>query len=403
MSQLSRRAFLRRAGQAISVALLAGCAAPVRANDLTAGVVSYTDRSAAPNRPPLALSAEQGLPLPDFSLDVKIGQMLLVGFSGRYLLESSAIIQDVRAGKAGNVVLFRHNLESPEQVKDLTATLQGAAAIPLLISIDQEGGYVSRLGAWSGVEPNFSAQYLGEQNNLDLTRAQGESTAAILSSYGINLNLAPVVDLNLNPVSPAIGKVQRSFSSNPAVVVQHSQALIDAHHRHGVLCTLKHFPGHGSSTGDTHLGFVDVTDSWQEVELEPYTGLLGGGQVDAVMTAHIFNGKLDPDAPATLSRPIITGILRERLGYDGVIISDDLRMRAISDLYKPQDAIQRAIAAGVDILAISNNIPGKRMISASQAFDIIRGLVDADAVSADRIDQSFHRIMRLKQKIGLVA
>lgn len=400
MAHLSRRQFLLRASQTLSAALLAGCALPARAADLATTSTPFNDFSSAMAKPPLSYPRQQALPVPEFTLETKIGQMLMVGFSGRYLSEESAIIQDLRANKVGSIVLFGHNLASAGQAAALTSMLSAASALPLLISVDQEGGFVSRFGAWSGITPNYSAQYLGAQNDLELTRTQGDSTATVLSSLGVNLNLAPVVDLNLNPSNPVIGRVQRSFSGDPAVVVEQSRTLIDAHHQHGVLCTLKHFPGHGSSTGDTHLGFVDVTETWQDAELEPFGRLVAGGQVDAVMTAHIFNGRLDAQYPATLSRPIITGILREQLGYGGVIISDDLRMRAISDLYTPEDAILRAIDAGVDILAISNNIPGKKQISAGQAFDIILNLVNTGALSGERIEQSFQRIMQLKAKLG---
>jgi beta-N-acetylhexosaminidase len=224
----------------------------------------------------------------------------------------------------------------------------------------------------------------------------------VLRNLGINLNLAPVVDLNLNPYNPVIGGVQRSYSSDPDVVAAHAAAAIDAHRIRGVGTTLKHFPGHGSSRSDTHLGFVDVTDTWQTIELAPYVKLLAADKVDAIMTAHIFNSTLDPELPATLSKPVITGILREKLGYDGVVISDDMRMRAISDIYAPEDAILKVINAGVDLIAISNNIPGKTAISASAAFEIIRNLVESGQISEERIAQSYRRIVRLKAALKLV-
>ena len=177
------------------------------------------------------------------------------------------------------------------------------------------------------------------------------------------------------------------------------RVVIEAHHDHNVLCTLKHFPGHGNSRADSHLGFVDVTETWQPEELLPYANLIHNGLADAIMTAHIYNARLDAIYPATLSGPIIGGILRHRLGYDGVVISDDMQMRAISKQFDFETAVGLAVIAGVDILAISNNLAyaddwPERTINA------IQGLVEEGKVSAERIDQSYQRIQRLKQRLS---
>lgn len=401
VNSLSRRGFLRAAAQAGGAALLTGCVRPAMASEHSARNM-YADFSAAVDKPPVALPSAQPYPLPEPTLDMQIGQMLMVGFGGAYLAPEAEVLQSIRDGKLGGVVLFGHNIVNAEQLRALTDTLRNAATVPLLISLDQEGGYVSRLGPWAGITPNYSEQYLGDLNDLRVTTAQAASTATVLRKLGINLNLAPVVDLNLVPSNPVIGRVQRSYSSDPEIVAAHALAAINAHHARGVGCTLKHFPGHGSSSGDTHLGFVDVTDTWQTVELAPYIKLIAKGKVDAIMTAHIFNSTLDPELPATLSRAVITDLLRAKLGYDGVVISDDMRMRAISDIYTPEDAILKVIDAGVDIIAISNNIPGKAVISASTAFDIIRSLVDSGQISAERIAQSYRRIVQLKAGLKLV-
>ncbi len=401
MSSISRRGFLRAAAQAGGAALLTGCVRPAIASEFSSRHL-FADFSAAADKPPVVLPSAQPYPLPEATLDVQIGQMLLVGFGSAHLSPNAEVLESIRTGKLGSVVLFGHNIVNAEQVRNLTQTLRAAATIPLLIAVDQEGGYVSRLGAWSGITPNYPEQYLGQVDDLRVTTAQAASTAIVLRNLGINLNLAPVVDLNLNPANPVIGGVQRSYSSDPEVVAKHAGAAIDAHRIRGVGTTLKHFPGHGSSSGDTHLGFVDVTDSWQTIELAPYVKLIAAGKVDAIMTAHIFNSTLDPELPATLSKAIITGLLREKLGYDGVIISDDMRMRAISDIYTPEDALLKVIEAGVDLIAISNNIPGKSAISAADAFGIIRNLVDSGQISAERIAQSYRRIVRLKAALKLV-
>jgi len=342
------------------------------------------------------------LPVPDPPLDVKIGQMLLIGFRGQTLTDESRIISEIREQHIGSVVLFGHNVVTPEQVRTMNQTLQAAAKIPLLIAMDQEGGQVIRLGQRFGITANYSAQALGYLNDLAATAAQAELFAKTLADLGINLNLAPVVDLNTNPSNPVIGALGRSYSADPAVVTAHSSSFLQAHHKHNIFGTLKHFPGHGSSRSDTHRGFVDVTETWQEVELEPYANLIQNGDCDVIMTAHIVNKKYDEKLPATLSHPIITGILRERLGYNGVVMSDDMQMRAISQYYDFGGAIQQAIEAGVDIISISNN-SGYQAGVATRASSVIRDLVDKGTISAERIDQSYQRIMRLKERLAVAA
>jgi beta-N-acetylhexosaminidase len=342
------------------------------------------------------------------SLEVKIGQMLMVGFRGLDLSGGNPIVDDIRQRHLGGVAIFDYdvalkspvrNVQSPQQVKALTAALQKLASVPLLISVDQEGGKVVRLKEKFGFPPLVSEQFLGTRNDLALTRQYAQATAKALAEVGINLNLAPVVDLNINPDNPVIGGIERSFSADPAIVTSHALAVIQAHHAQHVGCTLKHFPGHGSSQDDSHVGFVDVTATWSEAELEPYAAIIKAGQTDAVMTAHIFHAKLDPQWPATLSKKIITGILRQRLQFDGVIISDDMQMGAIALSYGFETALQMAIEAGVDILAIANNITYDPQIMI-RAVAVIKQLVKDGKISPQRIDQSYWRIRRLKQSLA---
>lgn len=337
-------------------------------------------------------------------LEQKIGQMLLIGFRGLELENHHPIIEDIRARHLGGVVLFDYdvgarspvrNIDSPEQVQRLTASLQDLAQEPLFIGIDQEGGKVSRLKEHFGFPPSVSAQYLGELDQVDVTRKHAALTAQTLAELGINLNFAPAVDLNIYPENPIIGKVERSFSADAEVVIRHARQWIACHHAQGVLCALKHFPGHGSSRHDTHLGFVDVTDTWSADELRPYQELVRSGFDDMIMTAHIFNARLDPECPATLSYALITGVLREQLGYGGVVISDDMQMKAIADHYTFETAIQSALEAGVDILAFGNNLNYNGNIMA-RAVAIISQLVRQGALSEQRIDESYQRILRLK-------
>jgi beta-N-acetylhexosaminidase len=393
----TRRRFLQVGGIGTAAALAAGCGA-LGGQTSGSAVVSAPLFRSSPNRPPLEAPLQATYPVPDPPLEVKIGQMIMLGFRGRYLTDESMIIRAVREQHIGSIVLFRYNVESPGQLTALTAALQGASERPLLISVDHEGGLVNRFAGDFGFASNLSAQDLGSRNDLAATQTQNENIAARLAAFGINLNLAPVVDLNLNAGNPVIGRVARSFSADAAVVTAHARAVIESHHKNGVLCTLKHFPGHGSSRHDSHLGFVDVTESWQEVELAPYQDLIQADLCDAVMTAHIFNAKLDREYPATLSKPIITGILRERLGYDGVVISDDMQMQAISKQYEFEQAVQLAINAGVDILAIANNLAYAENWS-ERAIATIRTGVEQGTIPMERIDQSYRRVMRLKERL----
>ena len=226
----------------------------------------------------------------------------------------------------------------------------------MFIVVDQEGGKVNRLKPQLGFPETPSQQYLGSLDDLEITRKYAETAAATLRHAGINMNLAPVVDLNRNPENPIIGKRERRFSANPGIVVKHASAVIAAAHDQGVLCAIKHFPGHGRSASDSHEGLVDGTDTWSPIEFVPFSAIIPSGECDAVMTAHLFNRNLDVAWPATLSAPTITGILRRKLGFDGVVLSDGLQMKAIRSFYGLETIIQRAILAGVDILFFANNL-----------------------------------------------
>lgn len=340
------------------------------------------------------------------TLDEKIGQMLKVGFRGISIDENSPIVEDIRKYHIGGVVLFDYdvprdtayrNISSPEQVRQLTQDLQKFANIPLIIAIDQEGGKVARLKPRYGFEQSVSAQQLGSLQNADSTRKYARQTGETLSELGINTNLAPVVDVNINPQNPVIGGIERSFSADPEVVSRQAKIYIETLHEYGIITTLKHFPGHGSSKDDSHLGVVDVTDYWEQKELVPYQNLIDSGTADIVMTAHIFNAKLDSTYPATLSKPIITGILRDSLEFEGVVMSDDLQMKAIRTQYGLKETIKMSIQAGVDILSFANNSIFDAEITA-KAHRIIKELVEEKTITEKRIDQSYQRIMKLKRK-----
>ena len=332
--------------------------------------------------------------------------MLLVGFRGLTVEEAADIAADIRDRNLGGILLFDtdqpthspvRNVQSPAQLTVLVTGLQALADTPLLVAIDEEGGLVARLDQRHGFPPTISAADLGARNDVAFTTEAGKQIAETLASVGVNLNLAPVVDLNVNPTNPIIGALGRSFSADPAVVTAQAEAFVSGHRAVGVHTTLKHFPGHGSSTGDTHLGVVDVTATWSRTELEPFANLVRDGMADAILTAHVFNATLDPDNPATLSQPTITGILRQQIGWDGVVISDDMQMGAIRQAYGYRDAVRLAILAGVDILTIAQQQVFETGIVAT-TIDLIEGMVRDGSLSEARIDESYARIQALKQR-----
>jgi beta-N-acetylhexosaminidase len=344
------------------------------------------------------------------SLDFKIGQMLLVGFRGLSVSDTSTIVRDICQRHIGAVILFDYdvpsntavrNIQSPKQVAALCQSLQHFSrthsSLPLLIAIDQEGGKVSRLKEKYGFAPTVSQAYLGMLNRLDSTRFYARRTAEQLAALGINLNFAPCVDVNLNPQNPIIGAKERSFSSNPAIVTQHALAVIEEHRKRNILTAIKHFPGHGSSAADSHLGLVDVTHYWQRQELEPFRAVIAAQSTDLVMTAHIFNANWDT-LPATLSRNVLTRLLRDTLNFRGVIISDDMQMKAIAAHYGLEEAIRLALQAGIDILTFGNNMDYDEHI-AEKAIAIIKRLVAEGIILRERIDESYRRILALKMRL----
>lgn len=349
------------------------------------------------------LAAAEGTP----GLDVKIGQMIMVGFRGLALSDDHPVARDIRERHIGGVILFDYdvpthtygrNIESARQIRALTSSLQARAPSPLFVAVDQEGGKVSRLKEKNGFPPTVSQKRLGARDDLEKTGLQADVTAKTLAGLGVNVNLVPVVDLDINPENPVIGKLERSFSRDPAAVTRHALVVIEAHRRYGVLTAPKHFPGHGSAAGDTHEGLVDVTGRWSALELEPFSSLIRQGKADMIMTAHIFNGKLDPVWPATLSPKTLTNLLRQEMGFDGVVISDDMQMKAIASRYGLEMAIRQGILAGVDILLFANNSVYEEDI-ATRAVATVRGLVEKGDIPRERIDESWHRIMKLKERL----
>lgn len=327
--------------------------------------------------------------------------MILIGFPKAEIDQD--VLREVREGKVGSIILFEKNIPQKNSfvaLKKITWAYQQAAPIPLFIAIDQEGGRVNRLKDKYGFPRSITAEAMGKSNSLDSVRFYSEATATTLAGLGINVNFAPVVDLGSNPNNPIIAKVGRAFSANEDSVTLMAKEVIRQHRKYGVLTALKHFPGHGSSKDDTHLGIADVTDTWQERELKPYRALIDSGYVDAIMTSHIVNKKLEPEGhPGTLSDDVLTGILRNQLYFNGVVFSDDMQMHAITKHYGLEEAIKLAVNAGVDIMTFSNNIASSDERTVDKVHSIIRNMVQTGVIKRERIDDSFRRVMRAKRKL----
>ncbi|MEA3643899.1 MAG: beta-N-acetylhexosaminidase [Lamprobacter sp.] len=342
----------------------------------------------------------QDLPWWRWPLEQRLAQLLMVGFRGADLSADDPIVRDLSQHGLGGVVLFDRdgrNIRSPQQLRALTRTLSALSSTPLLIGVDQEGGRIARLKPRDGFPATVSAQTLGQLDDPIQTERAADAIAQTLADNGLNLNFAPVVDLNRNPDNPIIGRLERSFSSDPHRVVQHAAAVVRAQQRRGILSTLKHFPGHGSAGADSHTEVVDVTDTWSAQELTPYAHLIQAGYRDLIMSAHIRNARLDPRHPATLSWPILTGLLRQRLGFRGVVISDDLQMDAIAQHHSPNEALIGALNAGVDVLLIANHRPYDPD-RVPKTLAILRQALIAGRLSVSRVNAACARILALKAR-----
>lgn len=344
---------------------------------------------------PLSLFAQRD------SLDFKIGQMIMIGLPKAEV--DSAVMREIRAGKAGAIILFEKNIPKSNSfagLKKITYSYQKAAPVTLLVAIDQEGGKVNRLKEKYGFTRSVSAAYIGKTKSLDTARFYADATAGTLAGLGINVNFTPCVDLALNPNNTVIYKAERSYSADPDSVVRFAEEVVRQHRKHNILTSLKHFPGHGSSMNDTHFGVADVTDTWKEAEIKPYKDMLASGNVDAIMTSHIVNRKIDPKGlPGTLSRRTIDSLLRRTMGYKGVVFTDDMQMQAITKYFGLPEAIRLSILAGVDIMCFSNNIQASENRTVDVVHKIIRDYVEKGVISRERIDTSYRRVMALKQKL----
>lgn len=336
------------------------------------------------------------------TVEEKIGQMVMMGIPGTTIGPEASIL--IEQHRVGGMMLFAENVESPEQVAELTADLQrmalrGGTRLPLFISIDQEGGKVVRIR--DGVTPLPSLMAIGATGSDALAEQVGRIVGAELAVLGVNMNAAPVMDVNNNPNNPVIGI--RSFGEDPALVANFGTAFMRGMQASSVLATAKHFPGHGDTDVDSHLALPTIVHSRErldEIELVPFRAAIAAG-VDAIMSAHITFPAVDstPGLPSTLSYAVLTGLLREELGFDGLIVTDALEMKGVAHQYDFGEAAVMAVQAGADIVLIAQSRYNKAGV---QAIEALVKAVRAGTIPMSRIDESVRRIVVAKRK-GAVA
>jgi len=351
--------------------------------------------------------------LHDEELKRKIGQMMIIGFRGIGVNKDSEIVKIIQDLNVGGIVLydydvpshsFPRNIIDPRQTKKLISNLQKYAPTPLFIAIDAEGGKINRLKSEYGFLSILSPKELGRIDKEEITRQEAEKLAKELVELGFNINFAPVVDLEINPKNPIIAKLERSFSNDSQKVIRHARIFTETFKDYNIIPVIKHFPGHGSSAEDSHLGMVDVTQTWRQEELLPYRVFVREKIIDAVMTAHIFNREIDDKYPATISEKFLKDLLRKEISFEGVIISDDLQMNAIAKHFGLEEAIIQAINAGADILLLSNNSSsGYDKDLAYKVHQIIFNAIKEGKIPMERILESTSRIQSLKQKYNIIS
>ncbi|RUR09044.1 glycoside hydrolase family 3 protein [Legionella sp. km772] len=318
----------------------------------------------------------------------------------------------------GGVILFDYNpqsqsfdknIENPAQVQRLNQQLQAIThqsneryhrpQIPLLISVDYEGGKVNRLHPRYGFPAILSAKEIGKMGYEEANNT-AKLMASVLKNSGFNLDFAPVLDVDVNPDNPIIGKLGRSFSADPNSVTQYGQLYSKQFLAQHIECSYKHFPGHGSSITDSHLGFVDITNTWSVSELTPFLQLLSQTKhCGMVMVAHVVNRNLDASGlPATLSFSMISGLLRHDLQFNGVVITDDMQMKAIADYYGLSTALTLAINAGADMFIFGNQLVDKAQ-EPKELIDLIAEKVQSGEIPEARIDEAYRRIIQMKSSL----
>jgi len=343
------------------------------------------------------------------TLERLIGQLIIAGFRGSNAPPDSPIANFIKDYNLAGVILYdedvkigglgSRNIQSPDQLKDLSDQLQSFSKDGLLISIDQEGGGTNRLKSNYGFPETPSWNHMGLLDNDLMTLQFSQTIASTLNDCGINVNFAPVLDLNYGHET-VIGKAERANSPLPKTVIHHSRIFIQSLKENNVISCGKHFPGQGSAIGDTHEGYTDISESWTVKDLLPFDKLIQSRDLDMIMVSHTFDDKLDPEFPASLSKEIISTVLRQDLGFSGVVICDDPSMKAISDHYDLETTIELMLNAGIDLFCLGNNL-NYDPDYIPNSVEAMVSLVNNRKVLENRIQESIERINQLKSNYNI--
>lgn len=304
--------------------------------------------------------------------------------------------QNLEQYPVGGIAVFKKNIQDENQLSSLIADFQSASKIPMIVAVDEEGGAVARLANHEAFSlPKYtSARDIGKTGDPEQARQMGRTIGGYLRFYGFNLDFAPVADVDSNPANPVIGR--RAYSTDAQQAAQMVAAAVEGFHEAGMLCTVKHFPGHGDTGQDSHYGTATSYKTWEEMkamEMLPFEAGIAAG-ADVVMTAHITTPNATTDGlPASLSYTMITERLRGELGFQGVIVTDALGMNAIKNHFTPAESAVAALRAGVDVLLMPSDLRA--------AFDGVVQAVEDGTLSEERLNESVRRILTLKQKAGL--
>lgn len=321
-------------------------------------------------------------------------QLIISGFRGTDPNDPEVrqICRYLETGDIAGVILLRRNIVSPEKLLKLSLAFRSAAStFSPIISIDQEGGAVARLDGVDGFSHWMSAAEVAfALKREDEVYAYYFERARELAAVGITLNYGPVVDLNSNPLNPIIGMLDRSYGPDPETVVRCASAFVQAHRDAGIQTCIKHFPGHGSSKQDSHLGSADINVTWSEVELEPFNELSSRGLVDSIMSSHLIHQRFSdgPGRPVSLSKKALNSI-RSKLGFTGSVITDDMQMRAISNSFDEASAAIAAVNAGNTFLIYANFSNAQQVETASRINGFIRTAIEKGQISEETWSQRF--------------
>lgn len=338
-------------------------------------------------------------------LDKMIGQMLMLGFKGTepHHVGVRYTRQLLATGKIGGVIFMGENMRSKAQIKRLVSYIKEAAPMnsPPLLGIDQEGGKVQRLHRSHGFSTIPTALQVASNQTQEQAYKTYKRLAGELAEVGININFGPVVDLNLVPQNPIIGKKERSFGRDAQKVNRYARAFVLAHREHGILTSLKHFPGHGSSWTDSHKQFVDLSKSWRAEELEPYQMMMNEKLADTVMVGHLYHPRFSDTKlrPASLSYKAVTGVLRQEIGFNGLIITDDLGMGAVKKNFSLKATLIHAVNAGNDILLLADG-QNSTAKGVNRLHNILKQAVIDGEIKPKTLFSAYNRILKVKNTIG---